>query len=342
MFELGNLFKNIYLWAENLFYNWGIPQILLELLSMVMVAGIIIAFISLSVLFMVWWERKVSGHMQSRFGPMRTGWHGWMQTIIDAIKLILKEDTTPGNADKISFLIAPIIVFVSAFMAYICIPFGKGLIVKDLNIGILYIMAITTFTVIGLLTAGWSSNNKYSILGGFRSAAQIISYEVPLTLSVLGVVILAQSLSMQTITNSQKHIWEWYIWRQPVGFLIYLTAGIAEINRTPFDIPEAEQELVAGFNVEYSGMKFAMFFFAEYANLFLVSAIATTLFLGGWNGPLLPSWLWFFIKSFFLVFVIMWFKWTFPRLRVDQLMGFAWKFLLPLAFINLILTGLFA
>ena len=342
MFELGNLFKNIYLWAENLFYNWGIPVILLELLSMIVVAGIIIAFISLSVLFMVWWERKVSGHMQSRFGPMRTGWHGWLQTVIDAIKLILKEDTTPENADKGGFLIAPIIVFVSAFMAYICIPFGKGLIVKDLNIGILYIMAITTFTVIGLLTAGWSSNNKYSILGGFRSAAQIISYEVPLTLSILGVIILAQSLSMQTIVGSQKHVWEWYLWRQPVGFLIYLTAGIAEINRTPFDIPEAEQELVAGFNVEYSGMKFAMFFFAEYANLFLVSAIATTLFLGGWNGPFLPSWVWFFIKSFFLVFMIMWFKWTFPRLRVDQLMGFAWKFLLPLAFINLILTGLFA
>jgi NADH-quinone oxidoreductase subunit H len=342
MFELDNLFKNIYLWAENLFYNWGIPQIIFELLSMVIVAGMIIGFITLAVLFLVWWERKVSGHMQSRFGPMRTGWHGWLQTIIDAIKLILKEDTTPENADKISFLIAPIIVFVSAFMAYICIPFGKGLMVKDLNIGILYIMAITTFTVIGLLTAGWSSNNKYSILGGFRSAAQIISYEVPLTLSILGVVILAQSLSMQTITNSQKHIWEWYIWRQPLGFLIYLVAGIAEINRTPFDIPEAEQELVAGFNVEYSGMKFAMFFFAEYTNLFLVSAIATTLFLGGWNGPFLPSWLWFFIKSFFLVFVIMWFKWTFPRLRVDQLMGFAWKFLLPLAFLNLILTGLFA
>jgi NADH-quinone oxidoreductase subunit H len=203
-------------------------------------------------------------------------------------------------------------------------------------------MAITTFTVIGLLTAGWCSNNKFSVLGGFRSAAQIISYEVPLTLSILGVVILSQTLSMQSIVNSQKHIWEWYIFRQPLGFLIYIVAAIAEINRVPFDIPEAEQELVAGFNIEYSGMKFAMFFFAEFANLFLVSAIATTLFLGGWNGPLLPSWIWFFIKSFFLVFVIMWFKWTFPRLRVDQLMGFAWKFLLPLAFINLILTGLLA
>lgn len=342
MFELGQLFKNIYLWGENLFANWGIPHSVFELLSMLVVAVIVIAFMSISVLFLVWWERKVSGHMQSRFGPMRTGWHGWLQTIIDAIKLILKEDTTPETADKIGFFIAPIIVFVSAFMAYICIPFGKGLIVKDLNIGILYILAITTFTVIGLLTAGWCSNNKFSVLGGFRSAAQIISYEVPLTLSILGVVILSQTLSMQSIVNSQKHIWEWYIFRQPVGFLIYIVAAIAEINRVPFDIPEAEQELVAGFNIEYSGMKFAMFFFAEFANLFLVSAIATTLFLGGWNGPLLPSWIWFFIKSFFLVFVIMWFKWTFPRLRVDQLMGFAWKFLLPLAFINLILTGLFA
>ncbi len=342
MLELGELLKNIYFWAEGLCYNWGIPLLILQLVSMLVVAGIIVAFISLSVLFMVWWERKVSGHMQSRFGPMRTGWHGWLQTVIDAIKLILKEDTTPETADKGGFLIAPIIVFVSAFMAYICVPFGKGLIVKDLNIGILYIMAITSFTVIGLLTAGWSSNNKYSILGGFRSAAQIISYEVPLTLSVLGVVLLAGTLSMQSIVNSQRNVWSWFIWRQPVGFLIYLTAAIAEINRTPFDIPEAEQELVAGFNIEYSGMKFAMFFFAEYANLFLVSAIATTLFLGGWNGPILPSWIWFFIKSFFLVFVIMWFKWTFPRLRVDQLMDFAWKFLLPLAFLNLILTGLLA
>ncbi|HVP35400.1 MAG TPA: NADH-quinone oxidoreductase subunit NuoH [Terriglobales bacterium] len=342
MLELGTLFKNIYLWGENLFTRWGVPLVWLELLGMIVVAAMILAFISLSVLFLVWWERKVSGHIQSRFGPMRTGWHGWLQTIMDAIKLILKEDTTPATADKSGFLLAPVIVFVAAFMAYICIPFGKGLIVKDLNIGILYILAITTFTVIGLLTAGWCSNNKFSVLGGFRSAAQIISYEVPLTLSVLGVVILSQTLSMQSIVNSQKHIWEWYIFRQPVGFLIYLTAAIAEVNRVPFDIPEAEQELVAGFNIEYSGMKFAMFFFAEFANLFLISAIATTLFLGGWNGPILPSWVWFFLKSFFLVFLTMWLKWTFPRLRVDQLMGFAWKFLLPLAFINLILTGLLA
>jgi len=340
MFELDKLLQAIYFWLGRIFNSLGLPNYLLELLSMILVALLIMAFSSLTVIFLVWWERKVSGHIQSRFGPMRTGWHGWLQTIIDAIKLITKEDITPTDVDRVVFFLAPIILFTSALMAYIAIPFGKGLIVKDLNIGILYILAITTFTIIGILSAGWSSNNKYALLGGFRSAAQIISYEVPLTLSILGVVLLAGSLSMLTIVNTQKGIMHWFIWKQPLGFLIYLTAAIAEVNRTPFDIPEAEQELVAGFNVEYSGMKFAMFFFAEYMNTFLVCAIATTLFLGGWNGPILPSYLWFFIKTFFLVFCLMWIKWTYPRLRVDQLMSFAWKFLLPLAFLNLIITAL--
>jgi len=309
---------------------------------MLLVFGLIIAFMAVAALFLVWWERKVSAHMQARLGPMRTGWHGWRQTVIDAIKLIMKEDIVPAKVDKAVFYIAPIVVFVSALMVYVCIPFGKGLMVSDLNIGILYILAITTFTVIGLLMAGWGSNNKYSMLGGLRSAAQIISYEVPLTLSVLGVVLIAQSLSMVKITTAQTHVWQWYIFRQPVGFFVYLTAAVAEVNRTPFDMPEAEQELVAGYNTEYSGMKFAMFFFAEYANLFTVSAVVTTLFLGGWNGPWLPSWIWFLIKTFFVILVVMWFRWTYPRIRVDQLMGFAWKFLLPLAFLNLILTAAFA
>jgi NADH-quinone oxidoreductase subunit H len=342
MFELDTLFKTIYLFIEKIFVGLGIPHFLFQLFIMLLVAAIILAFVSIAVLFLVWWERKVSAHFQVRYGPMRTGWHGWLQTIIDAIKLILKEDTTPKAADKPVFFIAPMIVFISAYMAYICIPFGRGLIVRDLNIGILYIMAITTFTVIGILLAGWSSNNKYSLLGGFRSAAQIISYEVPLTLSVLGVVLLTQSLSMQKIVSAQKEVWSWYIFKQPLGFLIYITAAVAEVNRTPFDIPEAEQEIVAGYNIEYSGMKFAMFFFAEYTNLFTIAAIAATLFLGGWNGPFLPSWLWFLGKTLFLIFVTMWFKWTFPRIRVDQLMGFAWKFLLPLAFFNILLTGLLA
>lgn len=342
MFELGKAFNAIYYWLGGLFTSWGIPHFWLNLLSMLLVFGMIIAFMSVTALFLVWWERKVSAHMQVRLGPMRTGWHGWRQTVIDAIKLIMKEDIVPAKVDKTVFYIAPIVVFVSALMVYVCIPFGKGLMVSDLNIGILYILAITTFTVIGLLMAGWGSNNKYSMLGGLRSAAQIISYEVPLTLSVLGVVLIAQSLSMVKIITAQTHVWQWYIFRQPVGFFVYLTAAVAEVNRTPFDIPEAEQELVAGYNTEYSGMKFAMFFFAEYANLFTISAVVTTLFLGGWNGPWLPSWIWFLIKTFFVILVVMWFRWTYPRIRVDQLMGFAWKFLLPLAFLNLILTAVFA
>jgi NADH-quinone oxidoreductase subunit H len=342
LFELANVFQTIYNWLERLFAHWGIPHFWFDLFTMLLVFGLIIAFMSVAALFLVWWERKVSAHMQVRLGPMRTGWHGWRQTVIDAIKLIMKEDIVPTKVDKAVFVIAPIVVFVSALMVYVCIPFGRGLIVSDLNIGILYILAITTFTVVGLLMAGWGSNNKYSMLGGLRSAAQIVSYEVPLTLSVLGVVLIAQSLSMVKIVTSQTHVWQWYIFRQPIGFLVYLTAAVAEVNRTPFDIPEAEQELVAGYNTEYSGMKFAMFFFAEYANLFTISAVSTTLFLGGWNGPWLPSWIWFFIKTFFVILVVMWFRWTYPRIRVDQLMGFAWKFLLPLAFLNLIITGLFA
>ncbi len=342
MFELDKVFQTVYFWLEGWFTRLSIPRVWLDLLSMLLVFAVILGFITVAVLFLVWWERKVSAHMQVRFGPMRTGWHGWRQTIIDAIKLIQKEDIIPLKVDKPVFVIAPLVVFVSALLVYVCIPFGRGLIVRDLNIGILYILAITTFTVVSLLMAGWSSNNKWSLLGGLRSAAQIVSYEVPLTLSVLGVVLLAQSLSMVEIVKSQVHFWDWYIVRQPIGFLVYLTAAVAEVNRTPFDIPEAEQELVAGYNTEYSGMKFAMFFLAEYTNLFTISAVVTTLFLGGWHGPWLPSWIWFLIKTFGIIFVIMWFRWTYPRIRVDQLMEFAWKFLLPLAFLNLILTGLFA
>ena len=224
--------------------------------------------------------------------------------------------------------------------AYVAIPFGKGLIVRDLNIGILYILSITTFTVIGLLMAGWSSNNKYSLLGGFRSAAQVVSYEVPMGLSILGVIMLTQTLSMGAIVDQQDSFFKWFIFRQPLGFLIYFVAATAECNRTPFDLPEADSELVAGFVTEYSGMKFAMFFLAEFVNMFTISAIAATLFFGGWNGPILPSWMWFLIKSLAGVFILMWMRWTYPRLRVDQLMGFAWKFLLPLAFLNILVTGL--
>lgn len=321
-------------------FGYELPQVVLSLIYFV---AVMIAILLLA-LYLVWWERKVSAHIQVRFGPMMTGkWHGWSQTFADALKLLQKEDIVPGNADTRVYFWAPVMVFTACVMTFVVIPWSPKLIPADLNIGILYILAITTFTIISLLMAGWGSNNKYALLGGMRSAAQIVSYEVPLTLSIMGVVILAQSLSMQDIVLDQDKFWKWGIIRQPLGFLIYLVAATAEVNRTPFDLPEAEQELVSGFNIEYSGMKFAMFFLAEFVNMFVVAAIATTLFLGGWWGPFATEslgWLWFLLKSMAVVFVLMWFRWTYPRLRVDHLMEFAWKWLLPLAFLNLLVTCL--
>jgi len=320
----------------------GLPQVWVDLIALVVAGVIVFGFLAVVALILVLWERKVSAQIQQRLGPWYTGWHGWRQTIADAVKLLQKEDITPVTADRPVFFWAPVIAFTACFAVYVCIPFGKDLIVSDLNIGILFILAITTFTVISLLMAGWGSNNKYALLGGMRSAAQVVSYEVPMVVAVLAVIVFAGSLSMVDIVESQAMIYQWYIFRLPFGpiaFIIYIIAATAETNRTPFDIPEAEQELVAGFNVEYSGMKFAMFFLAEFVNMFTVSAIGATLFLGGWQGPFLPSWVWFLIKTFGLVFVFMWFRWTYPRLRVDQLMEFSWKFLLPLAFANLILAG---
>lgn len=334
--ELYRLFD----YVDSLIEKIGLPAFWEFLVDNLLVAAVLLGLLSVMALFLVWWERKISAHIQDRLGPMRVGWHGTLQTLADGLKLLQKEDITPAGVDKAVFFWAPVIVFATTFLAYVPIPWGEELIPADLNIGILYIIAITTFTVIALLMAGWGSNNKWALLGGMRSAAQIISYEVPLTLSIIGVLIFAESLSMQSIVQSQAGFFDWYIFRQPLGFLIFIVAATAEVNRTPFDLPEAEQELVAGFNVEYSGMKFAMFFLAEFLNMFTASAIAVTLFFGGWNGPLLPSWMWFLIKTLAIVFVLMWFRWTYPRLRVDHLMEFAWKWLLPLAFLNLILTGL--
>lgn len=306
-------------------------------------AAIVFGALSVLALYLVWWERKIAGHIQQRFGPMRHGWHGWYQTIVDAVKLLQKEDIRIETRDKPIFFWAPIICFVAAFLAYVVMPWGDGLIVADLNIGILYVLAVTTFTIISLLMAGWGSNNKYALLGGMRSAAQVVSYEVPMVVSILAIILYTGSLSMQDIVTAQAGwIYNWNIFRIPFGpiaFITYIIAGTAESNRTPFDLPEAEQELVAGFNVEYSGMKFAMFFLAEFVNMFTVSAIAVTLFFGGWQGPLLPSWMWFIGKTLVIVLLLMLFRWTYPRLRVDQLMTFSWKFLVPVTFANLILAA---
>jgi len=346
---------------------------LLDLIIMLVVGGIILGFIAGSAMFVIWLERKVSAHIQSRLGPMRVGWHGWLQSVADAIKLLLKEDIRPKGVDTWVWWAAPFFATVPSVMAFICIPFGKPfeirglqipviapdglripMIVSDLNVGILYILSVTSVCVLGIFMAGWGSNNKYSLLGGFRSGAQIVSYEVPLVLSVITVVMYVGSLSMQTIVEAQGDWYglKWFVLRPnlALAFIVYLIAATAETNRTPFDIPEAESELVAGFHTEYSGMKFAMFFVAEYTNVFIVSAVAATLFLGGWQGPPIFQFIlgydlpfmpvfWFLLKVYFVIFLLMWFRWTFPRVRVDQLTGFAWKVLTPVSFANLAFTG---
>jgi len=298
---------------------------------------ILLAFIIGSVLVFIWLERRAIGRFQIRPGPNRAGKFGMLQPFADVIKILLKEDIVPDKADKKVHWWAPVIALVPAFMIFAVIPFGEESLLADLNIGILYIMAVSSVVVIGVFMAGWGSSNKYSLLGAMRTIAQEVSYEIPLVLSIIGVVMVAGSLSMTEIVKAQEIP---FIFVQPLGFFIYITAAMAEINRTPFDLLEAESEIIAGFHTEYSGMKFGLFYLTEYAEVLAVSAIATTLFLGGWQGPLLPPWLWFFIKLFSVFAFIIWIRSTIPRLRIDQVMGFAWKFLLPLALINLLLTGL--
>ena len=324
----------------------GVPDFFIFIALKLIIGGILLGFLAVSVMLIVWLERKIMARFQSRIGPLHVGPHGLLQSIADGMKLFVKEDLIPMCADRWVHLLAPIIIFVPPLLAFIVIPFEKRMLVADLNIGLLFIFAVSSVTVISIVMGGWASNNKYTLFGAFRSAAQMVSYEIPLLMSVLGVVMLVGNLKLSVIVNAQANIFEWFIWRQPLGFLIYLIAGIAELNRVPFDIPEAESELVAGFHTEYSGMKFAFFFLAEYSNLFLICAIITTVFLGGWQSPfgshmLLPPIVWFFIKSYFLVFILMWIRWTLPRMRVDKLMSFSWKYLIPGAFLNIILTGIY-
>ncbi len=294
-------------------------------------------FLALNALFIIWFERKVAARMQLRRGPNRVGPFGVLQTLADTGKLLIKEDIIPTAADRPVFRAAPFVVLAATFLLFVVLPFGKGLIPADLNVGVVYFLAISGISVIGILSGGWASNNKYSLMGGMRSAAQIVSYEVPGVLVVLSVAMLAGSLRMGDIVRAQPSYG--YVLLQPVGFILFLIASNAEINRGPFDLPEADSELVSGFVTEYSAMRFAFFFLAEYTNLFLAAAFATTLFLGGWRGPLLPPVVWFLLKSYIVVFVLIWIRWTYPRLRVDHLMEFSWKVLLPLALLNLLVTA---
>jgi NADH-quinone oxidoreductase subunit H len=312
------------------------------------------------VTYMVLLERKVIAWAQSRLGPMRVGPYGILQPVADAVKLMLKEDITPVRADKWVFTAAPIISMVPALIVYAVIPFGPEvhmfgrtftLWITDINVGLLYVVSVASVGVYGIILAGYASNSKYPLLASLRASAQLISYEVAVTLTLVSVILMAGTLSMVGIVRAQEagHVWFGFV--QPVAFVIFFIGGLAETNRAPFDLPEAEQELTGGFHTEYSGMRFALFFLAEYANMIVVSSVATTLFFGGWLRPFpnvaalgflgyIPGWIWFLIKSFVFLYIFIWVRATLPRYRYDQLMRLGWKVLIPLAIANLVVTGI--
>ena len=299
---------------------------------------LILGFVQINALFLIWLERKVAGHIQLRPGPMEVGPHGLLQTLADGIKLMGKELITPQLADKPLYWLAPILIFVPALVCFVVIPFSPMLQVRDINVGILLIFSVSSLTGLSILMGGWASNNKYSLIGAARSVAQIIAYEIPLLLSTMSVIIMCNSFKMSEIIAAQSSVW--YILYQPIAAVIFLVGATAETNRAPFDLVEAESELVSGFHTEYTGMRFALFFLAEYSNMFITAAMATTLFFGGWQGPVLPGLIWFMIKCYALIFGVIWVRWTFPRLRFDQLMNFAWKILIPVALLNLMITAI--
>lgn len=315
-----------------------ISPLLQEILKIFLLGVFFTLFIAVNALFLVWLERKVSARIQLRQGPLHVGWQGLLQTLADAIKLISKELVMPEKSNHLLYVLAPVLVFAPVLSAFIIIPFGEHRIIRDLNIGFLLVFSLSNISFIGIFIAGWSSNSKYALLGAMRAIAQNISYEIPLLLSTMGVVMSAQTLSMTQLVHAQSKVR--FIFTQPIAFLIMLCSSLAEANRAPFDIPEAESELVAGFHTEYSGMRFALFFLGEYTAVFTFSAIAATLFFGGWLGPFLPGPVWLLLKTYAGVFVIMWVRWSFPRLRSDQLMGFAWKVLIPFAVANVFVTAL--
>lgn len=334
---LNDLFVNLSKWLSSFLARF-LPPWAVDLVMMLLTIVCLIVFVLGSLMFINWLERKTVGRFQDRYGPNRVGPLGILQFVADAIKMLTKEDITPANADRVIFNLAPVMVVVPTFLVLAVLPFGRGMVAADLNIGFLYIVAVSSLTTIAILLAGLGSRNKYSLLGGMRVVAQMISYEVPMVLSALGAIMLTGSLSLVSIVEGQSRLP--FILLQPLGFLIYFISAVAEVNRAPFDLPEAESEIIAGYHTEYSGMKYAMFLLAEYINAFIVSAIATTLFLGGWQGPLLPPYIWFFLKAYAIYFVLMWLRFTLPRLRIDQLMALAWKFLVPLALVNLLAMGL--
>ncbi len=352
MFSLEGITRSI----DNWLHSMMSPMLVLVVESAIVMVLAIALFAVLG-LVLVLMERKVAARMQIRLGPNRVGPYGMFQTTADTLKLILKEGLTPDGADKFLFNLAPFVVMIVAMLILAPIAFAKGFQIWDLNIGVLYITAISSLSVIGILMAGWASNNKYSLLGAMRSGAQIVSYELSAGLALISIVVLTGSLQISEIIESQRNGWWLFKGHIPViiSFIIFVIAVTAETNRAPFDLAEAESELTAGFHTEYSGMRFALFFLAEYINIFIVCAVGATLFLGGWM-PLhignwegfnhimdyVPSSVWFFGKTLMLIFLIMWFRWTFPRLRVDQLLNLEWKYLLPISMINLLVITVMA
>lgn len=324
---------------------------------MSMTAFIIITAVKVSVVLLAvltgcayatWLERKFVAHLQHRIGPNVAGPFGLLQPIADAIKLAFKEDIVPDSAEKITYALAPLVAFIPAFLSIAVVPFGDkvtlfgyevDMVISDLNIGILFFFAVTSLGVYGIVLAGWSSGSKYSLIGGIRSTAQMISYEIAYGLSLIGVLIMAQTFSMKELVAQQGSFFDWYAFKQPLGFIIFVVCAFAETNRSPFDLPEAESELVGGYHTEYSSMRFSMFFIGEYANMITISAVVTTIFLGGWQGPILPPVIWFMIKVFLFMAFYVWVRGTLPRFRYDQLMNFGWKVLFPLALFNVVLTA---
>lgn len=323
---------------------------LYTIFPMLIKIAIVVAVLLLLPLPLTWLERKIAGHIQQRPGPMRVGWHGLLQPVADGIKLLTKEDHIPSDADRLLFKIAPVVALVPPFVVFVAIPIGEPieifgiktmLSLSDMNVGLLFILAISSIGVFGIILAGWASNSKYAVLGSLRSIAQMISYEIPMGFSVIGVVMLSSSMNMMEIVAAQKGLWN--VVYQPIGFFVFFVSGLAEAQRIPFDLPEAEGDLGAGYHTEYSGMRFSFFMLSEYLVVVMLGFLNVLLFFGGWHGapPFIPESVWLLLKVGFFIWVFMWFRFTFPRYRYDQLMAIGWKVLLPLSLVNILISGLF-